>query len=140
MIAFAPVVANSLIAVHDECIDTELAETGGDVETCLTCTDNYHCWITFSISRRCVALVEPVRPTKIPGVAFSFGPVPADFLFEALHFLQGCMERPAGCTIRARDEAEYAITAAKRCFELEDRLQALRPGAGDPSRGCSLGV
>ena len=45
------------------------------------------------------------------------------------------MERPAGWTIRARDEAEYAITAAKRCFELEDRLQALRPGAGDPSRG-----
>ena len=84
MIAVAPIVADAFMLIDDKRVDAELAEARCDIEARLTTTDDNDRRIAVVVSLRRDALVEPVRPAKIPGVALPLGTIPAGLFFEVL--------------------------------------------------------
>ena len=65
VVALAPVVADAGRAVHDQGVDLQLAEAGGDAKPGLAAADHQHGRITVGIFSRGVPQVEPVRTAKI---------------------------------------------------------------------------
>ena len=65
VITIAPVVADARFTVHDERVDPQLRQAGGDRKPSLSSADNEHRGIPIDILGGGGPEVEPVRPAKI---------------------------------------------------------------------------
>ena len=74
VITFAPVVADARFTVHDQRIDLQLREAGGDRKPGLSPTDHEHRRIPVDILGGGFPEIEPVGATKIARIGLVLEP------------------------------------------------------------------
>ena len=140
VVALAPVVADALVAIDYQRVDTQRIEPGRDRESGLAAAHHQNRRVVIDIGRRLAPLIEPVLAAEVARVALGVAHRARPAVGIAVQFLERGEQRPGapravGCVL---DKTNHAVGTAKSGLELEDRLNAVGSGPAHAARCRTL--
>ena len=143
MVALAPIVADTLLAIDDQRIDVQLFQPRGDGKAGLAAADHEDGRVAVGIGGRCVAQVEPVGAAKIARIGVAARAIDAELFLKTLEFAklgQQCPGFQPVAIVRIGDQADDAAAAPDIGLELEDGLDCVGAGAHHLARRGAVRV
>ena len=138
VIARAPVVADTRMAVDDQRVDAELMQARGNRKPGLSAADHDHRRVMVGIRARLGKAIAPVRSAEVADAVAGLGRTVFQFLLVTPElFKRGddCPRAQPRRHLRIGDKTDHAGTGAERGFELEQGLDGFGSGARHPARG-----